>query len=105
MKTSDLEEYLEIDNSRPRQTYYRDEWVGKVCRFWDNNYESTKNRCWFYVLWKIAKNDPFPFAVQKPTGDITSFRYCEPLTETDIAEKEFQVKDWENGIPTVPKGE
>ena len=54
---------------------------------------------------RLQKNDPCPFAVRKPTGDITSFRYCEPLTETDIAGEEFQVKDWENGIPTVPKGE
>lgn len=94
--SDDIEEVKKIF---PKQTFYKKEWIGKLCKVWDE--PETKDRAEYRVLLNIFEDEEYPFCVAEGGLDI-EFRYCEPVTNNDdiLISNEYKVCSWENGIPS-----
>lgn len=86
----------EGEEELPVQTFYKKEWIGKVCKFWDD--PKYPQCCKYYVLENIYEDDESPFYVAEGGVDI-GFRYCMPVTKDEIVSEEDEVKSWVNGVP------
>jgi hypothetical protein len=84
-KVNEIVDFLEFEEpeteSYPHQDNYDEEWIGKLCRFWDypDQSEQTHN---FGVLLSVDMNKEYPFEMD--VGGVEgSYRYCRPFTDID----------------------